>query len=40
MQAHEACAEDDANQWPERLKLGDAMAYGGQVLESHANCLS
>ncbi|MBQ0925608.1 putative T7SS-secreted protein [Saccharopolyspora endophytica] len=37
--AYEAYAEDNANQWPRWLKLGDAMAYGAQAVESYANCL-
>lgn len=38
--AYEAYAADNANQWPKWLKLGDAMAYGAQTIESYANCLN
>ena len=37
--AYDAYAEDNANQWPKWLKLGDALAYGAQALENYANCL-
>ena len=37
--AYEAYAEKHANEWPKWLKLGDAMAYGAQAIESYANCL-
>lgn len=37
--AHDAYAEESANQWPKWLKLGDALAYGAQAVESYANCL-
>ncbi|MBQ0926658.1 putative T7SS-secreted protein [Saccharopolyspora endophytica] len=37
--AYEAYAEHSGNQWPKWLKLGDAMAYGAQAVESYANCL-
>lgn len=37
--AYDAYAEDNANQWPQWLKLGDAIAYGAQAVENYANCL-
>lgn len=38
--AHDAYAEDNANQWPKWLKTGDALADGSRAVEAYANCLS